>query len=297
MLNNMADESYRSYDNMLTGKMQEMDNSYGRLIPFRELCKSVKTKRVMGALKPTKSSISKARKPAIAEIAGEDSVAAVIKACREHGFDAIVPVVVLTGTEYGSPTFINKNVQVLEDKTQAVISDTVILEDLDFWRALNGRFIQLLIDRYGFYSPCPGCHLYLHAMRIPLALKLGVKNVITGERELHDGRLKVNQLPVSLDFHMRLMAHWGLELFMPLRNLSERDEIAKLTGGLCKKEDQFKCLFSGNYRNKDGSVIVNPDAVGAFYADFGFPVAISMVEKLLKNPKTNADKLVKDYLR
>ncbi|MCF8037391.1 MAG: hypothetical protein K9K62_11005, partial [Desulfobacteraceae bacterium] len=45
----------------------------------------------------------------------------------------------------------------------------------------------------GHYTPCTGCHLYLHAVRIPLARMLGNVPIIGGERESHSGKVKVNQ--------------------------------------------------------------------------------------------------------
>ena len=50
-----------------------------------------------------------------------------------------------------------------------------------------------LISRYQFFTPCIGCHFYLHASRIPLSLLLGRIPVVAGERETHDGAIKVNQ--------------------------------------------------------------------------------------------------------
>ena len=50
----------------------------------------------------TVKQISKTPHVAIAEIAGRDSIAAVIQACEISTIQAIVPTVAYTGTEYGN---------------------------------------------------------------------------------------------------------------------------------------------------------------------------------------------------
>lgn len=282
-----------------------MITNYGTLgnaIDFRKLCGSVAGKYNGKVIpKPITDGIKSADKPAIGEIAGPDSIAAIIKAVDDEDIDGILPVVAVTGTEYGSPNFIDKNLGVLKDKIKEINGGTVfehvLLHDPNLWWALNGRFTQKLIERYGFYSPCLGCHLYVHAIRIPLAIKLGIKHIISGERSSHGGRVKINQLPVALDSYEKLISRWGIRLILPLRNLDDGSEITKLTGGLCKKEDQFKCVFSDNYRDVDGSVIVDAAAVSSFYSEFGLPVTIKIVEKLLENPDVNPEELVKDYFK
>jgi len=52
-------------------------------------------------------------------------------------------------------------------------------------------------------------------MRIPLAIRLGVGCVISGERESHSGRIKLNQTPKSIDAYINLMQSWGLSLGSP----------------------------------------------------------------------------------
>jgi len=50
----------------------------------------------------TINDIRRTENVAIGEIAGRDSVAAVIRACEEKSIQAIVPTIVYTGTEYGN---------------------------------------------------------------------------------------------------------------------------------------------------------------------------------------------------
>ncbi len=134
---------------------------------------------------------------AIIEMAGRDSVAAAIKSVKEEGFTDLLPTYVYTGTEFGSWASVPEAVARMKKQLPANVKvhDLLVFGSPGFWQALNGRYAGELLNKYGFYTPCIGCHLYLHSTRIPLAVLLGNKPVITGERESHDGRIKINQIP------------------------------------------------------------------------------------------------------
>jgi len=263
-------------------------------IDFRAVCTAVKEKRKAQGVIPPEilSAIASSKRLALGELAGKDSVAAMVKAYDDGVFDAVIPVVIRTGTEYGSTNFIDRNVSVVRRKTGGVVSKPVVMQDFEFWHALNGRFVSELSRRFGFYSPCLGCHLYLHAMRVPLALLVGARSIVSGERETHDGKQKINQLPFSLDFHEQLTSKWNIQLNLSLRHVSSELEVDRILGGACSSKDQFCCVFSGNYRTPDGRIGVPVEAVRRFYAEYGFPVAQKAVEALLTNPQINLLKLV-----
>ena len=160
-------------------------------------------------------------KLAIVEIAGRDSVAAAIKSTEEEGFSDLLPTYVYTGTEYGPWSNIEKAVDRLNSRLSEVrVHRLLVLGSPGFWKALNGRFVSELISLYGFYTPCLACHLYLHAVRIPLSLMLGKVPVISGERERHDEIIKLNQISEALDFYRDFAAKFEIELRFPLRHVS-----------------------------------------------------------------------------
>jgi len=131
---------------------------------------------------------------AVVEIAGRDSVAAAVKSVEEELFTDLLPTYVYTGTEYGPWSSLEKAVERLWRRLPEIrVHDLLVLGSPGFWQALNGRFISELMSRYGFYTPCVACHVYLHSARIPLALTLGKVPIVSGERERHDGAIKVNQ--------------------------------------------------------------------------------------------------------
>lgn len=230
----------------------------------------------------TLKQISKERHIAIAEIAGRDSIAAVILACETRTIRAIIPTLAYTGTEYGNwevPLKKVKSLKTLLKKKKITVFDPVFLGSPKFWWTLCGRYSSHFFEKYKFYSHCIGCHLYLHAIRIPLALKLGINMVIGGERESHDERIKVNQIGVALDAYQGLMNRFNIELFLPLRYVKSGREIESIIGTKWDEGDQqLACVLSRNYQKMDGSVSFDENAVKGFLDEF----ALKKAEEIIK---------------
>lgn len=75
----------------------------------------------------------------IAEIAGKDSVSAVIKFMKENPGTVVIPTIVYTGTEYGDRESYYNSVRFLKDKSKesgVMWEDTIELTDGDFWNVL-----------------------------------------------------------------------------------------------------------------------------------------------------------------
>ena len=225
--------------------------------------------------------ISEADNVAIAEIAGRDSIAAVIRACETRAIQAIVPTLAYTGTEYGNweiPFAKIKSLKTLLKKKKITVYDPVFLGSPKSWRSLCGRYVTHLFNKYGFFSHCIGCHLYLHAIRIPLAWKLGSSLVIGGERESHDGRIKLNQIGVALDAYQKFMNKFNIELFLPLRHIRAGGEIESIIGSEWDEGDQqLKCVLSKNYREMDESVAFSDDTVKLFLDEFALKKAEEII--------------------
>ena len=219
---------------------------------------------------------------AIAEVAGRDSVAAVIRACEKRTIRAIVPTLAYTGTEYGNwevPIEKIHSLKTLLKKKGVAVFRPVFLGSPKLWWTLCGRYSSHFYEKYKFYSHCVGCHLYLHALRIPLADKLGIKMVIGGERESHDDRIKVNQIGLALDAYQSLMNKFQIELLLPLRYIKSGREIESIVGGKWEEGDQqLACVLSKNYQNMDGSVLLHQDAIKLYLHDF----ALKKAEEVIK---------------
>jgi hypothetical protein len=225
-----------------------------------------------------------AGRPALVEIAGRDSVAAALRACAERGYDVLLPTIAFTGTEFGDRSIPFEKLELLPGLltaagVEAEVLPPVLVGAPRLWRFLCGRYVYEMYMRFGFYTPCPGCHLYLHAIRVPLALELGCRTVIAGERESHDGRVKLNQIAEALDAYVEFAGRFGVELHLPLRDVTSGREIEEIVGpGWREGEGQLECVLSGNYGDAAGEVNYDGDAVGRFFKEFAVPAATQAVE-------------------
>ena len=130
-----------------------------------------------------------------------------------------------------------------------------------------------LSKRYGFYTPCVGCHLYLPCRSYsPLPLTLNAP-IVAGEREHHDGAVKVNQTATALDCYQDLATHFKVPLRLPLRHIDEGKEIEMMLGLDWKQDDeQLGCVFSGNYKNSQNRVGITEEKVKTYLMEFALPL-------------------------
>lgn len=219
---------------------------------------------------------------AIAEIAGRDSIAAVIRASKILHLKAILPTIAYTGTEYGNWKFPFEKITILKEKlrhSSIKIYNPIILGSPIFWWTLCGRYSTHFFKRFQFYSHCIGCHLYFHAIRIPLAKKLKCKLIIAGERESHDGNIKINQIKPALDAYINFLKKFDIELFLPLRNIKSGKEVESIIGqNWSEGEQQLECVLSKNYQEINGNVSVDVYAIQQFFNEF----ALKTVEKFIQ---------------
>lgn len=235
---------------------------------------------------------------AIVEIAGRDSVAAAVKCIEEEDFTDLIPTYVYTGTEHGPWESVGKAVGRLKERLPTVrIHDLVVLGSPAFWQALNGRFIDELNSRHGFYTPCVGCHVYLHSARIPLALTLGKVPIVSGEREWHDSAAKINQAGQALNAYEEIARHFGARLLLPLRQIAEGKRIAEILGFEWQEgKEQLGCVLSRNYERLDGSVHASASQVQTYLEEFALPCAKDIIESYKKGHIPNHLKIAAQVL-
>ncbi|MFW6114046.1 MAG: hypothetical protein ACOC78_03885, partial [Actinomycetota bacterium] len=149
----------------------------------------------------------------LVEIAGRDSVAAAAAMSGEVEIKRVLPTIAYTSTEYGEIDMLPANVESLRNAllpTGAEVMDPVTLGSPLWWHAVIGRPNSILSQRYGPWHICVGCHMYLHAIRVPLAWESGARGLISGERLWHRGRVKVNQARPAVEAYGRALAEWGI---------------------------------------------------------------------------------------
>lgn len=193
---------------------------------------------------------------ALGEIAGRDAIAAIIQLVEEGKVGAVLPTVAYNGAQCGELESIYHAQEILSKRLgKDRLFEPLFLGSPKFWQALTLRFVDELQERFGFFTPYVGCHLYVHAVRVPLAKKLGCRFIISGERESHDGAVKLTQTPAVLDAYRNAVAEFGLELLQPLRDVERGGAVVEIL-----KEDwaqgkrQLRCALSGNYKDSDGCV-------------------------------------------
>lgn len=235
---------------------------------------------------------------AIVEIAGRDSVAAAIQAVAISGYSNLLPVYAYTGTECGSWAHVEKAVSRLTKRLpQVTVHPLLVVGSPGFWHAINGRFISELFDLFGHYSPCTGCHLYLHAVRIPLARKLNNAPIIGGERRSHSGRIKVNQIDESIECYKGVIESFGIHLDLPLVEIEDNNTLEKiLQMPWDEGKNQLWCTLSSNYRSSSGKILIKTYDLIRFYNEFAAPAARLVISEYLSGSVPDHKEIAKKVL-
>ncbi len=218
----------------------------------------------------------------IAEVAGRDSVAAMVELARSRPGVVFLPTIVATGTEYGD---FDAPIAAVEH-TRRLLPDVRILDPVrvfspTLWAALNGRFGAVLSERYPGWSPCAACHLYVHLARAPLSFALGGAPIVTGERDTHDGRYKLSQTPDSIDASVAVLAEFGIDLLEPIRSIADGERIAELVGpGWNEGDLQLECVHSGSFKDASGRFDYNRELWAHYLEEFYIPAARAVLETM-----------------
>ena len=240
------------------------------------------------------ASMAAGRTVALVEVAGRDSVAASAYAARSGAFQLMVPTIAYTGTEHGDWTGSFENAVIMmkmaEGTGTVVATEPVVLGSPRWWHAVAGRYSGLLQSHYGFATTCVACHMYLHAVRVPLAHRIGATAIISGERLSHDRRTKLNQVSQTLGAYRSVLAGQGVDLDLPLESVSSWSEVLNTVGPLDDTDSGLSCVLEGNYREADGDVQLDSPALSAYLVEFLVP----FTEHVLKAFQAGGD--LPDYL-
>jgi len=217
---------------------------------------------------------------AIVEIAGRDSVAAAVAAVRERGFREVLPTIAFTGTETGDRDAPMRAVATLRALLSgaATVHEPVALSDPALWSAMNARPGAELRQRFGVWSPCLACHLYLHLLRVPLAWSHDNAPVIAGERDTHDGRVKLSQTSGSIDAAVRVLGYAGIELVQPVRAMSGAEVEALVGDDWDGRIGHLGCQLSGNYVGFDGAVTYDEAGYARYLSAYFEPLGRAVID-------------------
>lgn len=217
----------------------------------------------------------------VLEVAGRDSIAAAILLGKSNGSMLFLPTVAPAPTELGDVDVAIEQARLVlrSQLVPQALLPWLVVRDYRLWRVLNGRYIPTLIESFGLYSPCIGCHVYVHALRIVVARVVGARTVVSGERLSHDGHEKINQTEVSMAAHRRLFESSGVELVTPLLNVRETRAVAEALGSGTEyaKGSELKCVFSSAIRDaRNASALI--DRLEAYYDVFALPAAMAYLD-------------------
>ncbi len=235
----------------------------------------------------------------LAEIAGRDSIGAVVALAQGGGLRRVLPTIAYTGTEYGDLESLYENIDNLRRllrNLEVEVMEPAVVGSPNWWNAVVGRVNSILARRYGPWHICIGCHMYLHAVRIPLAWKMGAERMVAGERLAHRGRIKINQIEPVVDAYRRLAAEWGVKLEMPLLDMDDEERIIALTGDWEEGDRQPGCVLSGNYLDLLGGTAFDEDKVLAYLNEYLAPVTSRILGDIKKEGRAEYRAIVKEVL-
>jgi hypothetical protein len=235
----------------------------------------------------------------LAEIAGRDSIGAVVALARHGGLQRLLPTMAYAGTEYGDLESLYDNVASLRRLLRPLeveVLEPVVVGSPRWWNAAIGQVNSILTQRYGPWHICIGCHMYLHAVRVPLAWRIGAGRMVAGEKLKHKGRIKINQIRSAVEAYRRLLGEWGVELEMPLLEMDDEEAIIALTGDWEEDEKQPGCVLSGNYRELQGDVVFDEEIVQAYLDDYLVPVTSRILKAIKEEGRADYSALVEEVL-
>lgn len=236
----------------------------------------------------------------LAEIAGRDSVGAVVALAREGGLSRVLPTIAYTGTEYGDLESLHSNVDGLRRLLRPLgveLSEPAVVGSPLWWSAVVGRVNSILARRYGPWHICIGCHMYLHAVRVPLAWKAGARRLVCGERLGHAGKTKINQTRQAAEAYRSLLGDWGIELEMPLLEVDDEEAIIALTGSWGEGGRQPGCVLSGNYRELRGDPVYEEEKVRAYLEEYAIPVTSRILAAIKEKGRADYGAIVREVLK
>jgi hypothetical protein len=236
---------------------------------------------------------------ALVEVAGRDSIAAAIALAEKKAVRFLLPSLAFTGTEYGGTGALLYNVERLRRLAEPLgveVAEPVVLGSPRWWRATIGRANAVLSRAYGPWHICVGCHMYLHAVRVPLAWETGIVRLVGGERLRHGGKIKINQTHPAVEAYRGVLAESGIELMLPLLEIDDEDAIRSLTGDWREGEGQPDCVLSGNYRDMGGRVSYDDDLFLSYLDEYLMPVTRAILLSLRERGEADYDALVAEVL-
>lgn len=236
---------------------------------------------------------------ALVEVAGRDSVGAVVMLAREEGLRRLLPTIAYTGTEYGDLGSLFVNVERMRGLLEAegtLVEEPVVIGSPRWWNAVIGRVNAVLSRRYGPWHICIGCHMYLHALRVPLCWSTETTRLVAGERLRHGGRIKVNQTRIAVEAYRSVLGRFGVRLELPLLEVDGERPVKSLVGEWEEGREQPSCALSGNYLDRKDGVELDEERLRTYLTEYLVPVTERILAGIREGAKVDYHEAVGEVL-
>lgn len=223
----------------------------------------------------------------ISEIAGKDSIAAISSFINDVDCKIkIVPTIVYTGTEYGKFESYKESIHYLKTIANNHVAFDKIYElrNEKIWNTLIYKYQFLLNKKYNFFTPCIMCHFYTHLLRIPLYVEKKATGLITGERMMHDDKIKLNQHFLVLECFHKLFSSYDINIIQPILQIKKTKIIDSYIDDryILEGANDVRCILSDNLTGFIIDDKRNVDRIRDFLNEFVEPIGHYCINEMLE---------------
>lgn len=241
----------------------------------------------------------------LTDFAGRDSIAACIQILKEEEIDTIIPIGDIVPSRYGGTDSYSHNwntlAKIVKNNYVGVdLKPWFIVDGQDFWKTLNQRYVQQITGKFGWFTPCIGCHFHFYAMRSVLVEILGHYSIIlaSGEKRLHkNGKRKANQTDAAVKSYGKFSHERGIDHRFPIHNFEFEEQISSLVGAEWKEGgSQMSCIHSGNDQDDNGQLKFTEEQISEMMSEYIIPMGTKYIElKMASGSINNFWESLNDY--
>ncbi|MDE0954743.1 MAG: hypothetical protein OR994_08700 [Candidatus Poseidoniales archaeon] len=269
-----------------------------RVVSFTTLCAGATQKLAIHNLVPEEIQEQYriiGKRVLLADFAGRDSIAACMQILKDEEIDTVIPVGDIVPSRYGDTDSYYRNweslAQLIEKNHLNVeLKPWFIIDGQKFWNTLNERYVENIMKKYGWFTPCIGCHFHFYAMRSVLVEILGFENTIlaSGEKRLHkNGKRKANQTDGAVKAYSKFSRDQGVDHRFPIHDFESENKIASLVGEMWGEGgSQMSCIHSGNDR-ENGTLKYSDEQISEMMTDYILPMGKRYVEMKINELNKN----------
>ena len=241
----------------------------------------------------------------LTDFAGRDSIAACMQILKDEEIDTVIPVGDIVPSRYGDTESYSQNwntlAQLIKNNHSGIdLKPWFIVDGQDFWETLNQRYVEQIMGKFGWFTPCLGCHFHFYAMRSVLVEILGHDNTIlaSGEKRLHkNGKRKANQTDAAVKAYGKFSLERGIDHRFPIHNYETEEQIGSLIGSEWNEGgSQMSCIHSGNDQDHKGRLKFTDEQISEMMTEYILPMGNKYIEmKMDARSQENFCKSLDDY--